>query len=380
MFDTLKKKSLKASITVAIFLILIGGVLTYLFARNAMSVFTGYVAFEELEPEEIKNQLVNVQIVENFGCYLEEYEENTSTHTTRTTDYYYIIYTGASDDLETDYKFMSIKVPAKYGKVMDDMTDNTYDGILSSPVSFSGKIMKLDEEETRYFNEFWEEMGFTQDEIDEMTLPYYINAYADKANAASTNGANIAFAGLGLLLIVWGIVLIIRSSTGASLNTLKKSIALGGQTEASAESDFNSAISFTKKDSVKLGRLFLFYDLNSSKPKAIPCSKMVWAYQSTTTHRTNGIKTGTTYALMVFAEGYKNALLVSVPDEQTAQDILQKIKERFPWVMLGYSKELEKMYKKEHEKFLSLLYNTVEHVAVEPGFEGFNDQYNNVQQ
>ena len=107
---------------------------------------------------------------------------------------------------------------------------------------------------------------------------------------------------------------------------------------------------------------------------------MVWAYQSTTTHRTNGIKTGTTYALMVFAEGYKNALLVSVPDEQTAQDILQKIKERFPWVMLGYSKELEKMYKKEHEKFLSLLYNTVEHVAVEPGFEGFNDQYNNVQQ
>lgn len=79
MFETLKKNSFKSSLIASVILLILGIVLAALNAGNAFFATTGYVEFESLEPDEIKSQLVDVELVENFGCYLEEYEENTST-------------------------------------------------------------------------------------------------------------------------------------------------------------------------------------------------------------------------------------------------------------------------------------------------------------
>ena len=68
--------------------------------------------------------------------------------------------------------------------------------------------------------------------------------------------------------------------------------------------------------------------------------------------------------------------IISVPDETTAQDILQNIDRRYPWVVVGYTEDLKKMFFKDHSQFLQLRYNTVEHTTVEPGFEGFQNNYN----
>lgn len=372
MMEELKKKSFKSSLLLSVILLITGLALVIGFAKDTFFATTGYVQFETLKPEEIKNQLVDVDLVENFGWYIEEYEENTKTHSTRTTDYYYVIYTGASDDLETDYKFMTIKVPASYGSKMDNMTDNTYNGILSDPISFSGKIQKLNDEEYEYFVEFWQEIGFSDDEIEEMTLPYYINAYDSKG---SQNGLYIFIFLFGIALIIWAIVRIIKGSKGAYLKGFRQDIATIGCTEAGVESDLNGAFSYTKKDKIKIGRLFTYYDLGSTSPRAIPNKKIMWAYQNTTTHRTNGIKTGTTYSVMFFVEGYKGAFNVSVPNEATAQEILKRINEMFPWVIVGYSEDLKKLFNKDRAQFLQLRYNTVDHTPVEPGFEGFSGQY-----
>lgn len=371
MFEELRKKSFKGSLLVAILFLIAGIALAGFNAGNAFFATTGYVDFTTLTPDEIKNQLVDVELVENFGCYLEEYSENTTTHYRTTTDYYYIIYTGAHDDLETDYKYMTIKVPASAGTKMDAMTDNTYNGILSSPMSFSGKIQKLDEEEYGYFVEFWEEMGFTETDIEELTLPYYINAYDSKG---SQNGMYIFLFLAGAALAVLGLFLIIRGATGGCLKKIRKDIASAGYTESGIESDYGSAVSYAKKSDIKIGRLMTYFSLNSANPRAIPNNKLMWVYQNTTTHRTNGIKTGTTYSVMCFVEGFKNAFTISVPNEATAQEILTKINQMCPWVVVGYSDDLRKMFNKDRAQFLSLRYNTVEHVAVEPGFEGYNAQ------
>lgn len=371
MFEVLRKKSFKSIVLLAI-LFLVGGIVLAGFnAKNAFYAAAGYADFTTLKPDEIKNQLVDIELVENFGCYLEEYSENTSTHYKTTTDYYYIIYTGAYDDLETDYMYMTIKVPASYGSKMDTMTENTYNGILSSPISFSGKIQKLDDEEYEYFVEFWEEMGFTESDIEELTLPYYINVQNSKA---SMSGTYIVIFLAGVALAVWGLVLIIKGVTGGCLKNLRKDIAAAGYTDPSIESDYNNAASFTKKDDFKIGRLMTYYGLNSANPRAIPNNKLMWAYQNTTTHRTNGIKTGTTYSVMCFVEGAKNAYTISVPNEATAQDVLKKMNQMFPWVVVGYSDDLKKVFNKDRAQFLALRYNTVDHVAVEPGFEDFNGQ------
>lgn len=376
MFETIRKKSFKKVLIVSIILILAGGALMVFKAQDTFYGIFGYQDFTKLEPDEIKNQLVDIELVANYGCYLEQYEENTDTHSVKTTHYYYVIYTGAPDDVASDYKFMTIKVPARYGTQMDNMATNTYDGIPSSPINFSGKIKKLDSKEYKYFKEFWEDNEFTEEEIEEWTLPYYISM-VDKAG---NNGVNFVLFGAGLFLLVWGILGIVRAFNGSYLKKLRKDITDAGYSAESLESDFNGAAVFCKKEDIRIGRLFSYVDLNSSLPRAIFNGKILWAYQNTTTHRTNGIKTGTTYSIMYFVEGQKNALVVSVPDEATAQAILQKMSTMFPWIVFGYSEELKKLFSKERSQFMELRYNKVEHIAVEPGFEGFSGQFPNPEQ
>lgn len=134
------------------------------------------------------------------------------------------------------------------------------------------------------------------------------------------------------------------------------------------ESDYRNAISIDEKNLVKIGRLMTYY-LAGSDVRALPNNKMMWAYLNTITHRRNGIKTGTTYNVIIEVEGAKRNHTVSVPNETTADNMLQKIGAMFPWAVLGYSDELKDLFNKNRDQFLALCYNTCEHVAVEPGFE-----------
>ena len=109
------------------------------------------------------------------------------------------------------------------------------------------------------------------------------------------------------------------------------------------------------------------YFILGADVRAIPNNKMVWAYMNTVTHRTNGIKTGTTYNVQIETEG-AGSFSIGMDKEQMALDMLQRINETLPWVVVGYSDELKTLYRKNYAEFLSLRYNTCEHYAVEPGF------------
>ncbi len=364
MFEELKKKSLKKSLFVTIVLMIAGLALVIWHAINFWYIVTGYAQFEQLQPNQIRNQLVDVNLTANFGCYLEEYEYNSETRYRKTTHLYYIIITG--DEYDTDYRFMTLKVPPKYQKTLDAMTENTYNQILSDPVILSGKIKKLSNEDYEYFKEYFtEDDVWTEEEFEQQTLPYYIE-FGDKT------GMNtlylIAFGG-GVLMLCIGIFRIIKGMNGGFLKKLRQDISNAGYTESTIESDYAAAESYGKHNETKVGRLMTYYT-TGSETRAFPNNKIMWAYQSTVTHRTNGVKTGTTYNVIYFVEGYKKQITMSVPDEASAQKILQKMNAIFPWVIIGYSDELKKMFDKDRAQFLQLRYNTCEHVPVEPDIYG----------
>lgn len=374
MFETLKKKSLKSALVGAIILILIGGGLIFFQGPEAFYAVVGYVDFESLTPGDIHSRMmVDVELIENYGCFAEWYEKNTSTNYRKTTDLYYVIYIG--DEYAVDFRFMAIKVPYSDKNKMEEMAENTYNGYYSDPVSFSGKIRKMNSEEYELFTEYFVyEDGFTMDQFEEITLPYCIQT---QTNKVSDNAIAIIVSLGGLALLTWGIVRIYRAATGSYLKKFRKAIAAEGCTESSVESDFNSAQSFTKNGSIKIGRLFI-YDLSGSTPTAIPVSKIMWAHQVTTTHRTNGIKTGTSYSVMIYIEGSgkSSSVSLSVPNEAMSQAILQKINASFPWVVVGFSEEIKRLFNKDRAQFLALRYNTVEHVAVDPSMASFNEYTN----
>lgn len=370
MLENLKKKSIKKVLTGSILLLIIGVGLIIWQGSNALHVFIGYEQFEKLEPDEIKNQLVKINVDTVFDCYLEEYSENTKTHQQTTTHLYYITWTG--DENATDYRYITIKVPKKYQSRMDEIMEDTYNDVYSSPLELTGQIHKLSEEDYGYFEEYFvDTCGFSQSEFEASTSLYYINIFK---STASQNGAYLVFFFGGVLLSVWGIIRIVKAFNGSYIKKFQQQYQAAGYSDSMIESDMNSAVSFLKKDVLKLGRLCL-YDLQGTAPVAVPVSKILWAYQSTTTHRTNGIKTGTTYSIQLFTDGAKNAMAIAVPSEAAAQEILQKMNAMYPWVVIGYSAELPKMFKKDRQQFLQLRYNTVEHVTVEPGFEEFQNSY-----
>ena len=368
MFEELKKKSFKASLVGSIILLLIGiGFGTYIF-KDAYYAVLGYETFEELEPEEIKNQCVDFSMIANFGCYMEEYEYNEDTGRSKTTDLYYVIWTG--DEYATDFRYMTIKVPVKLEDEMDAMTENTFNDYYSEPIPVSGKIRKLSDEEYEYFVEYFEEAGWTAEEIEEGTLPYYIEYYDNKTFMNITY--IVLFVGC-VALVFWGIYRIIKGSKGGYLKKLQNDYTSAGYTESTIASDFNHGFAMNKKANFKIGRLMIYYQ-SGSEFRAIPVNKIMWAYMNRVTHRTNGIKTGTTYSIVIVVEGVKNAYTLPVDNEQMALDILEKIDKMFPWVVVGYSDQLKTMLAKDRAAFVNLRYNTCEHVAVEPGFEAYYNQ------
>ena len=366
MFEELKKKTFKASLVWSVILLILGiGFGAYIF-RDTYYAVAGYDTFEQLTPEEIKNQTVDFAMTANFGCYLEEYEYNSKTNYTKTTDLYYIIWTG--DDYATDYRYMTIKVPADFEDDMEAMAENSYNNLYSEPIYVSGKIKELSDEEYEYFVDFFEEGGWTAEEIAAGTLPYYIDTYDNKT---SMNVAYIAMFVGCVLLVVWGIYRIIKGAKGGYLKKLQKDYTDAGYTESTIASDYNHAFAMDKNNSIKIGRLMTYYQ-SGSEIRAIHNEKMIWAYMNTVTHRTNGIKTGTSYSVQISVNGQKNFVSLTVANEQAALAVLEKINAMFPWVIVGYSDQLKKLHSSDMAQFLSLRYNTCEHVAVEPGFENFS--------
>lgn len=360
MFESLKKKSLMSSLVMTVIFALVGLALTVSFAVGTWYVVAGYVSFVELEPDEISNQWVALELKENWGSFAETTETNSKTHISKTIDLYYVILTG--DDYSTDFRYMAADVPASYEKRMEQMADR---GAYDNPFFLSGRIKKMDDQIYRYFKEYMMDGGLTEEQFEQYTLPYYIKVYS---NEQMENVCTVAAFLFGAVLLIIAAVRLIKAMSGSYLKKLKEDIASINVSETSAESDWNSASEICK--SVKVGRLFTYY-MEGSKPRAIPNTKILWSYLNTTTHRTNGIKTGTTYSIMVWVDGWKNASNIGMPNEATAQEMLKRFAAQFPWVVLGYSDELRRMYHNNRAQFMQLRYNTVDHNTATYGFGNY---------
>lgn len=344
MFETLKKKSLKNSLALTVILAAAGIWFTVHFALGAWYVVTGYVSFVDLDPDEISDQWVALNLEENWGAFADYSETSSNTHITKTVSIYYVIL--AEDDY-ADFRYMAVKVPAAYEDRMDRMARQ---GAYDDPLFLSGRIRKMDDDIYRYFKDFFIDGGLTEEEFEQYTLPYYIEAFSDETYE---NVMTIAAFLFGVLLIALAVIRLVKAMNGSYLKKLKADIASIGISELSAESDWNTAVEISK--GIKVGRLFTYY-VTGSKPRAIPNSKILWTYQNTTTHRTYGIKTGTTYSVLIWVDGWKNGVNLGMPNEATAQELLKRFSAQFPWVIVGYSDELRRMYTKDRARFMQLRY------------------------
>ena len=353
MKKDLTKKTFKSALFGVVSLVIIGIVLLYFSTGNFFRILKGHTAFEELLPGEISNQIVDASIKDNFGAFMEEYSKNTKTHVETSKAFYYVIWTG--DDNTEDWRYMAIKVPASDEAAMEATAEATYNYEYSEPIEYSGAINKMTDEEYEYFVDYFYESGWTDADIEAGTLPYYIDA------GALVGGSAVfvfILMGVGAALILIAIIRLVIAISGKGLNTIKKEIADAGLSEADAEYDYENAKTFGKKSDICIGRKLTVFMLGS-KPHAVANNKVVWAYHRTTTHRTNGIKTGTTYQVVLNTYD-RQTFNIDVNKESMGQEVLEYINNTMPWVVVGYNDDLNRMYCSDYQNFLQLRYNNTE--------------------
>lgn len=351
MFEYLKKKSIKSSIPAFIIMLVIGlGLCAYQFS-NVVSAIRGHAVLSEQKPENIKEgMVVDADIEANNGAFMEIY--NTTGGKKNTTALYYII----SIDADNNPPYMAVRVPVSMEDDMEAMADNTFSGKFSEPIHISGTVKEMNSSTQKYFISYMKEFGFTEQEVKDMMVPYYISH--GKTGDMMNEMVYIIF-GIGAVLTIWSIIYMFRVMQGSKLKKIRKEIADAGYSEEQVDADWASASEVLVNGVMKIGQVFTF--INDDVPHAVKKENLVWAYMKTTTHKTNGITTGTTYSVIMFTKDNKE-YPVGVKDESTARYVLDEMGKRMPWMLLGYDDELRRCYKRNINEFLDIRYNKVEKI------------------
>jgi len=87
-----------------------------------------------------------------------------------------------------------------------------------------------------------------------------------------------------------------------------------------------------------------------TKSLVIRRDEIVWVYKKRTRHSVNFIPTGTSYGLAV-RDSRGKLLEISAP-EQNVDAYLVSMAQQTPWVVFGYDRKIEKLYKKPRSAFV----------------------------
>ncbi len=169
-----KRKTNGSGMISVAFVFIIFGLAILIGGRNDIkSAFMKPYDIYDVSYDEIKvGDAVKTEIDVTFDTYatLETTRKNSKTGnvTGRTYSYYYII--PVSDGYDSYY--MSVKVNQDDKDLFDDICESTLNGYYADvPYEFEGNVQKLDDEAYKYMKEWFEEVGFGNDEIDEYVLP-----------------------------------------------------------------------------------------------------------------------------------------------------------------------------------------------------------------
>lgn len=348
MLEYLRKKSIKKSMPLVMVLILAALVILALQVPHMILCYKGHEAFENLEWQNITDGImVDLTMTENFGCCAEKYSEKATKRTT--TDLYYVIWTG--NEYVSDYRYMCVVVPPNYESQLDQMAEDYYNGNATTPVNFSGTIRRMESKELNMLYNYFQEAGYSRSEAMDATIPYCIdtkrNVGMDKVMKTLGFLVNIAV----IVGLIYYLIWVIK---GGHLKDLKKEIESSPYSIDQASSDFESAEEVSAKPLFRKGRLFVFF-LNGATPHAFALENLVWVYPHVTTHRTNGIKTGTTYEIM-FVDKNNKRVKASMRNKKEMEHVMDYMCARLNWVIFGYSDELAKL---NINQLMELRYNQV---------------------
>lgn len=184
-------------------------------------------------------------------------------------------------------------------------------------------------------------------EMRERFLPFMLDA------KGTTTGAWILLA-LGLptlLLTLWNVKKFIERAANPESHPLaQRFLAVGAPSSVAAAIDADLAERPAGCGPLLIGRRWV---LNPGwlDVQALHAHDLLWVYRKVTQNYVNGIPTSKDYSVVVRG---RNAAHIEVSCSENVQErIIQVMAERFPWLVMGYSDELDGLWKNQQAQFVT---------------------------
>lgn len=357
MLETLKKKAKKSHIIRAVVSLVIAVALLAVTKFAVFDVITGPAKLDiTADPDRYSGKYVTI----DAQFFLADYVEHTTTTTRRyggsttSTDGYSYIAFQAVDDYEAQsstWYFYSVYLKKADQDKMNGLMEEAWEWAAAEeanvnppePQRLTGTWTKMDGALKSYYEETLEELGVEESEYDKI---YFYNLETDKLGGVYY----LAFwvmqiAALACIIyFVYSLIAAFGDRYAAKINQyLQENPTMS---IAKIESDFAQAKAIDKN--TWIGRYWTIF-IRGTKADIVENGKVVWAYYFRRTGR-NSVS-----EMRLFTEDGKMTG-VSLTEEETKQ-ALQIYQAEQPQMVLGYTKELETLYKKDLRQFKAMRYD-----------------------
>ena len=374
MLETLKSYTKKSCIIrIVLMAVIVIGCLA--FTRFAIfRVIMGPVKIDMTEdPSKYEGKWVTMDVDFVLTDYVTHSTKTTyqsGGSTTSTDGYSYIAFYPVDDyvSMTSTWYYYSFYMAKKDSSRADSLLDKTYayygdqTGTVArpQPITVTGTWTALDGQMLRYYEEtLTKDMGYEEDAYN-IFLRYTLQS--DKIGGVSW-GVSIVLNVVAAGALIWGILQAIKLFSNGTEKALEAFISKNPGTSMShIEADFTAAHK-VGNEKVWVGKNWTIY-LTGPKVHIFANKNAVWAYYYRRTGR-NSVS-----ELRVFMKGENNHFISM--SEANAHEVLGQYSNEQPHMVLGYSADLEKTYKKNFQEFLNIKYNPAQ--QQDPFNNGFGQQ------
>lgn len=344
MLSKMKKRSFK-KIALAAAILLVGfGVCLFLSGLGVLKFIMGPRSLDELSADQLEGQYVTAEL----QMFLDEYAYTESLKSNqprgKVTEREYVLPVG-------EQEFIGVAVDRKNLAAAEDIMDASYKALTGEetdapePLRVTGTILPMDAE-TRSFYEASYVYELLEDASDLM-LPLVLRVgYVGSERAPMM----WSFTALSLACLAGALWMLISALTGRYQKQITNFCKVSGSPESTLEK-LDMLYERTEPcNGICLSGEYLMVE-KGPKNMVFHAPDVVWAYQRTVRHRTNGIPTGKTFGL-VFRTVDGKCHEVAMNSENKVQETIERISREMPHTVLGYSAELEQRYRKDPSAFV----------------------------
>ena len=254
-------------------------------------------------------------------------------------------------------EYMAVQFTKEYFTKANQICDETYEYLmgereyLSTSMNVTGTIKEIKGEQEPYYYGWVNDTGFlgdlSQDEIKQYALPYII--VLEHAGWLSYTGISILIAFMSSF-VIYLLYVFIRIMTGSYVSKVKRFIAKNPDISLDQiELDYERSVEI---ESTIIGKDFTFV-FKGNSITILKNQDIIWSYLKRIKNKTNGIQTGITYQIIIFTRDKKEHN-IGMKSEPGVIEALEELGKYNPHIVLGYSDDLKKMFKKDFDAFLDL--------------------------